>query len=75
MTTLSIIEILYLVLIVFSSIIWTLLILVLIRVYKILWPMVEILEIYNKIKTIFKTYANIPEMVKNKVSETLSKKD
>jgi hypothetical protein len=37
--------------------------------------MVEILEIYNKIKTIFKTYANIPEMVKNKVSETLSKKD
>ncbi len=75
MTTLSIIEILYLVLIVFSSIIWTLLILVLIRVYKILWPMVEMLEIYNKMKTIFKAYANIPEMVKNKVSETLSKKD
>jgi len=75
MTTLSIIEILYLVLIVFSSIIWTLLILVLIRVYKILWPMVEILEIYNKIKSIFQAYANIPEIVKSKVSETLNKKD
>ena len=75
MTTLSIIEILYLVLIVFSSIIWTLLILVLIRVYKILWPMVEMLEIYNKIKSIFQAYANIPEIVKNKVSETLNKKD
>lgn len=75
MTTLSIIEILYLVLIVFSSIIWTLLILVLIRFYKILWPMVEILEIYNKIKSIFQAYANIPEIVKSKVSETLNKKD
>ena len=75
MTTLSIIEILYLVLIVFSSIIWTLLILVLIRVYKILWPMIEILEIYNKIKSIFQAYANIPEIVKSKVSETLNKKD
>jgi len=73
--TLTILEVLYIVLIVFWSIIWTLLILVLLRVYKILWPMVEMLEIYNKMKTIFRAYANIPEIVKNKVSETLNKKD
>lgn len=75
MMTLTILDILYLVLIVFSAIIWTLLIIVLIRIYKILWPMVEILEIYNKIKSIFQAYANIPETIKNKVSETLNKKD
>ena len=75
MMTLTILDILYLVLIVFSTIIWTLLIIVLIRIYKILWPMVEILEIYNKIKSIFQAYANIPETIKNKVSETLNKKD
>ncbi|MCD5385251.1 hypothetical protein LRZ95_01130 [Candidatus Gracilibacteria bacterium] len=75
MMTLTILDILYLVLIVFSAIIGTLLIIVLIRIYKILGPMVEILEIYNKIKSIFQAYANIPETIKNKVSETLNKKD
>jgi len=73
--TLTILQVLYIVLIVFWSIIWTLLILVLIRVYKILWPMVEMLEIYNKIKSIFQAYANIPEIIKSKVSDTLNKKD
>ena len=73
--TLTTLEVLYIVLIVFWSIIWTLLILVLLRVYKILWPITEMLELYNKIKSIFQAYANIPEMVKNKVSETLNKKD
>jgi len=73
--TLTILDILYIVLIVFWSIIWTLLTLVLIRVYKLLWPMVEMLEIYNKMKSIFQAYANIPEIIKNKVSETLNKKE
>ena len=73
--TLTIIEILYIVLIMFSSIIWTLLILVLIRVMKILWPAMEILELYNKIKTVIKAYSSIPDMIKQKVSETLNKKD
>ncbi len=75
MVTLTIIEILYLVLIVFSSIIWTLLIVVLIRVLKILWPIMEVVEMYNKVKSIIQAYANIPEMIKSKVSETLNKKD
>lgn len=75
MVTLTILEILYLVLIIFWSIIWTLLILVLIRVLKILWPVVEMLALYHKIKGIFQAYANIPDMIKQKVSETLNKKD
>ena len=75
MVTLTIIEILYLVLIVFSSIIWTLLIVVLIRVLKILWPVMEVVEMYNKVKSIIQAYANIPEIIKSKVSETLNKKD
>ena len=75
MVTLTILEILYLVLIMFWSIIWTLLILVLIRILKILWPIVEMLELYNKIKSMFQAYANIPDMIKQKVSETLNKKD
>ena len=73
--TLTILEILYIVLIMFSSIIWTLLIIVLLRVIKILWPIMEIVELINKIKQIFKAYANIPDIIKQKVSDTLKKKD
>jgi len=73
--TLTILEILYIVLIMFSSIIGTLLILVLIRVLKILWPVMEVVELYNKIKSMFQAYANIPNIIKSKVSETLNKKD
>ncbi len=58
--TLTILEILYIVLIMFSSIIWTLLIVVLIRVLRILWPITELVDFYNKIKQIFAAYASIP---------------
>ena len=40
--TLNVLDALYIVLIVFSSVIWTLLIITLIRIIKILWPIVEI---------------------------------
>ena len=73
--TLTILEILYIVLIIFSSIIWTLLVLVLVRVLKILWPVMEVVELYDKIKTIIKAYASIPDMIKQKVADTLNKKD
>ena len=72
---LTILQLLYIVLIMFTSIIWTLLVLVLIRVLKILGPVMEVVEMYNKVKTILKAYANIPDMIKQKVSETLNKKD
>lgn len=73
--TLTILEILYIVLIVFWSITWTLLILVLVRVFKILWPIMDMVELYSKIKGMFQAYANIPEIIKQKVSDTLNKKD
>lgn len=72
--TLTILEILYIVLIIFSSIIGTLLVLVLIKVLKILWPVTELVDIYNKIKNIFKMYASIPDMIKEKVKESMKSK-
>ena len=51
--TLTVLDALYIVLIVFSSIIWTLLIIALIRIIKILWPIVEIAEFYEKVNRYF----------------------
>ena len=72
--TLTILEILYIVLIMFTSIIWTLLALVLTKVLRILGPITEVVEMYNKIKHFFKAYANIPETIKEKVSEIIKNK-
>lgn len=71
--SLSILEMLYIILIVFWSIIWTLLIIILLRVVKILWPIMEIVEFYNKIKSIFSAYASIPEKVKENIKDILKK--
>ena len=71
--TLTILEMLYVVLIAFSSIIWTLLVLVLIRVLKILGPVMELLEFYNKIKQIFSAYASIPDKIKQNVKDMMKK--
>ncbi len=46
---------------------------VLIRVFKILWPVLEILAIYNKVKTIFGMYSQIPDVVKDKVKNLIKK--
>ncbi len=74
--TLTILEVLYIILIIFSSVIWTLLVLVLIKVLKILEPITEIVSTYDKVKNIFKAYANIPDMIKEKTKEFIfSKKE
>lgn len=74
--TLTTLEILHIVLIIFTSIIWTLLTLVLIRVLRILWPINELVDVYNKIKNVFKVYASIPDMIKEKIKESIKgKKD
>jgi uncharacterized membrane protein len=72
---LTILEILYIVLIMFTSIVGTLLIIALLRVIKILWPITEIADFYNKIKQILSAYKQIPELFKEKVQEVLAKKD
>lgn len=66
---LTTLDILYIVLIIFSSIIWTLLIIILIRIFKILWPIVEIAEYYNKVKNYLWMYAQIPEIIKESIKE------
>lgn len=73
MVALTILDILYLVLIIFSTIIWTLLIVVLVRVLKILWPVVEIAEYYNKLKALLSSYASIPSIVKDSIKEKFTK--
>lgn len=73
--TLTILEILYIVLIVFSSIIGTLIIIALIRLIKILGPIVEIANFYNKIKWIFAYYSHIPEIVKESLKEKFGKNE
>lgn len=73
--TLTILEALYIVLIVFSSIIGTLLVLVLIRALKILWPVMELVEFYNKIKSIFSAYASIPDKIKDYAKDFIKNKN
>lgn len=67
--TLTILDILYIVLIIFSSIIWTLLILILIKVLKILGPIVEMAEYYEKVKGFLSMYSQVPGILKEVVSE------
>ena len=52
---------------VFVIVIWTVLTLVLIRVYKILWTVVELVWYYNKVKQILSIYSHIPTIIKDKV--------
>jgi hypothetical protein len=73
MEALTTLDILYITLAFFVTIIWTLLTIVLIRVIKILGPVMEIVGFYNKIKQIFAAYSQIPDMVKEKVWEVLGK--
>ncbi len=75
MLELSILDLLYLILSFFITIIWTLLIIVLLRILKILWPIVEITNMYNKIKQLLSAYAQIPQMIKEKILSLFEKKD
>ena len=72
--TLTVLDALYIVLIVFSSVIWTLLIITLIRIIKILWPIVEIAEFYEKVKQTIIAYSQIPTVVKEKFKWKKQKK-
>ncbi len=65
--TITILEALYIVLIVFTSVIGTLLVIALIKVIKILSVVNEITSYYTKIKQILKKYESIPNSVKEAV--------
>ena len=71
---LQIIDMLYITLIIFTSIIWTLLTIVLLRLIKVLNMATEIVDFYNKIKQILSAYKNIPSIFKEKVQDIIRKK-
>ena len=72
MDSLTTLDILYIVLSIFTSIIGTLLIIVLYRIIKILGTVMEMLSYYNKFKAYLAWYSQIPMMVKDKVFDFLS---
>lgn len=74
MEALTTLDLLYISLSMFTVIIGTLITIVLIRVIKILGPVVEIVWFYNKIKQILSAYSQIPDMIKEKVKETMKGK-
>lgn len=73
MISLTILELLYLVLIFFVTIVGTLLIMILLRLLKILGPITEIADVYYKIKSALSSYAMIPELIKEKIMSIISK--
>lgn len=73
MITLTTLDILYITLSIFTAIVWTLLAIVLFRVIKILGPVMEILEYYEKVKSYLSMYSQIPTIIKEKIFEIFSK--
>ena len=71
MVTLTSLDILYIVLSIFTTIIGTLLSIVLFRVIKIMWPVLEMLWYYKQFKSYLSAYAQIPAMVKERVFEVV----
>ena len=75
MISLTILELLYLVLIFFTIVIGTLLTLVLIRFLKMLQVWVELAEFYFKIKEILGYTSQIPDIIKEKIVSIVSKEN
>ncbi len=73
MVELTILDFLYLVSIFFITIIWTLMIIAMLRILKVLNVAVEIADIYIKIKKVLAIYSQIPQVIKEKVKETFKK--
>ena len=72
MMTLTTLDILYIVLSIFTTVIWTLLIIILFKVIKILNPVLEIVWYYNQIKKYLASYKAIPQIIKDKAFEYIN---
>jgi len=72
MQALTTLDVLYIVLTIFTVIIGTLLAVVLYRVIKILWPITEMVWYYKQVKAYLSLYAQIPLIVKEKILEFIS---
>lgn len=73
MTGLTTLDMLYIALTVFVSVIWVLLSIVLFRLIAILGVIKEITDYYHTVKAYFSMYAKIPEIIKEKVFEVIWK--
>jgi len=73
--TITILEALYIVLIVFTSIIGTLLVLALVKVVRILTVVDEITSYYTKIKQILQGYENIPNTFKEAIKSKFKRNE
>ena len=71
MITLTTLDILYIVLSLFTVIVWTLLTIILFKVIKILNPVLEIVDYYNQFKSYLASYKVIPAVIKEKVFEII----
>lgn len=67
----TILDTLYIVLILFTTIIWTLLSIVLYKLIKVLNVAMEIVEIYNKAKQVFMLYSQIPDLILDYVKDLI----
>ena len=71
MVTLTTLDILYIVLSLFTVIIWTLLAIVLFKVIKILNPVLEMVDYYNQFKAYLASYRAIPFIIREKIFEII----
>ena len=74
MQILTTLDLLYIVLSLFVTIIWVLLTIALIRLVKILWVVQEISGYYYDVKKYMAMYAKIPSMIKDKIFDIIGKK-
>lgn len=65
----EIVEVLYIVLIFFTTIVWSLLSIVLYKILKVLNVVMEVVDIYNRVKQVMWIYSQIPDMILDKVKE------
>lgn len=59
----SLLEILYLVLIIFTSVVWILLSILLYKLLKIVNVLTEMVELYTNIKNVIMVYSNLPQLI------------
>lgn len=59
----SLLEILYLVLIIFTSVVWILLSILLYKLLKIVNVLTEMVEVYTNIKNVIMVYSNLPQLI------------
>lgn len=74
MQILTTLDLLFVVLTVFITIIWVLLVIALLRLIKILGVVQEITDYYYTVKKYVAMYSQIPELVKDKVLEIIWRK-